>query len=120
MAPTRTRTVKNKHAANKSGIRNSKAAKDGKPDVVLKAKQSKKQLPLTSRANGRPSLLEQLRKRKQKTYTEKELDLPKLNMITPAGVQKPRGKKKGKIYVDDRVRAYPGASTDWVEDWLTG
>jgi 60S ribosomal subunit assembly/export protein LOC1 len=103
MAPTRTRTVKNKHAANKSGIKNSKAVRDAKPDVVVKAKKSKGQLPLTSRANGRPSLLEQLKKRKQKVYTEKELGLPKLNMITPAGVQKPRGKKRGKIYVDDKV-----------------
>lgn len=41
-------------------------------------------------------------KRKQKIYTDKELNLPTLNMITPAGVQKPaRGKKKGKIFVDD-------------------
>ncbi|KAL2432512.1 60S ribosomal subunit assembly/export protein LOC1 [Exophiala dermatitidis] len=41
-------------------------------------------------------------KRKQKTYTDKELNLPTLNMITPVGVQKPRGKKKGKVFVDDR------------------
>lgn len=43
-------------------------------------------------------------KKKRKVYTEKELGLPKLNTITPAGVEKPRGKKKGKIFVDDRVR----------------
>jgi 60S ribosomal subunit assembly/export protein LOC1 len=43
-------------------------------------------------------------KKKTKIYTDKELDLPALNMITPAGVQKPRGKKKGKIFVDDQVR----------------
>jgi len=42
------------------------------------------------------------KKKKQRVYTDKELDLPALNMITPAGVQKPRGKKKGKIFVDDR------------------
>ena len=41
-------------------------------------------------------------KKKRKVYTEKELSLPALNMITPVGVQKPRGKKKGKIFVDDR------------------
>lgn len=40
-------------------------------------------------------------KKKKKVYTEKELGIPKLNMITPAGVQKPKGKKKGKIFVDD-------------------
>ena len=47
-------------------------------------------------ANVKPS------KRREQTYTDKELNLPALNMITPAGVQKPRGKKKGKIFVDDR------------------
>lgn len=36
-------------------------------------------------------------------YTEKELDIPQLNMITPIGVGKPKGKKKGKVFVDDRV-----------------
>jgi len=40
--------------------------------------------------------------KKRKTYTDEELGIPKLNMITPAGVQKPRGKKKGKIFVDDQ------------------
>ena len=43
-------------------------------------------------------------KRKRKVYTEKELGLPKLNMVTPVGVEKPKGKKKGKIFVDDAVR----------------
>ncbi|MCJ1375471.1 60S ribosomal subunit assembly/export protein [Loxospora ochrophaea] len=40
-------------------------------------------------------------KPKKKTYTDEELNLPKLNMITPIGVQKPRGKKKGKVFIDD-------------------
>lgn len=31
------------------------------------------------------------------------MDLPSLNMITPVGVQTPRGKKKGKVFVDDQV-----------------
>lgn len=42
------------------------------------------------------------KKKKRRVYTEKELGLPALNMITPAGVQKPKGKKKGKVFVDDR------------------
>ncbi|KAJ9626646.1 60S ribosomal subunit assembly/export protein [Knufia peltigerae] len=41
-------------------------------------------------------------KKRERTYTDKELGLPALNMITPVGVQKPRGKKKGKIFVDDK------------------
>ncbi len=44
-----------------------------------------------------------IKKRKKRVYTEKELNIPKLNTITPVGVQKPKGKKKGKIFVDDRV-----------------
>lgn len=46
---------------------------------------------------------ELLKKRKKRVYTEKELNLPALNTITPVGVQKPRGKKKGKVFVDDQV-----------------
>ncbi|KAL0260402.1 60S ribosomal subunit assembly/export protein [Diplodia seriata] len=42
------------------------------------------------------------KKKKQRTYTEAELGIPTLNMITPAGVQKPKGKKKGKVFVDDQ------------------
>ncbi|KAF4303795.1 60S ribosomal subunit assembly/export protein LOC1 [Botryosphaeria dothidea] len=44
-------------------------------------------------------------KKKKRTYTEEELGIPKLNMITPAGVQKPKGKKKGKVFVDDQIAA---------------
>ncbi|KAE8144970.1 hypothetical protein BDV25DRAFT_165656 [Aspergillus avenaceus] len=42
-----------------------------------------------------------LKKTKKREYTEAELDLPKLNAITPVGVVKPKGKKKGKVFVDD-------------------
>lgn len=49
----------------------------------------------------RPSSSSQPTKKKR-TYTDKELNIPTLNMITPAGVQKPRGKKKGKVFVDDQ------------------
>jgi 60S ribosomal subunit assembly/export protein LOC1 len=50
------------------------------------------------------------RKRKMRTYTDKELNLPTLNMITPttnasnptaAVHKKGTGKKKNKIYIDD-------------------
>ncbi|KAA8643240.1 hypothetical protein EYZ11_008613 [Aspergillus tanneri] len=51
-----------------------------------------------SKARTEPSLL---KKTKKKEYSEAELDLPKLNMITPVGVVKPKGKKKGKVFVDD-------------------
>lgn len=41
-------------------------------------------------------------KKQQRVYTEKELGIPKLNGIVPAGVQKPKGKKKGKVFVEDQ------------------
>ncbi|PGH04768.1 60S ribosomal subunit assembly/export protein LOC1 [Helicocarpus griseus UAMH5409] len=45
---------------------------------------------------------EHMKKKKKRVYTEKELDLPQLNMITPVGVTKPKGAKKGKVFVDDQ------------------
>ncbi len=102
MAPTRTRTVKNKHAANKSGIKGSKTAKTSKLDGVVKSKKPKGKVQSTQ-VRGRTSASDLLRKRQKKVYSEKELDLPTLNTVVPAGVQKPKGKKKGKIFVDDRV-----------------
>ena len=41
--------------------------------------------------------------KKKRTYSEKELGISPLNTVVPAGVGKPRGKKKGKIFVDDPV-----------------
>jgi len=102
-----TRTVKNKHAANGSGVKGSIASKKGPiNDGVIKAKKSSQnKVPLPGQgARGRPNIADILKKRKKRLYTEKELGLPQLNMVTPVGVQKPRGKKKGKVFVDDRVR----------------
>lgn len=100
--PARTTTVKSKHAANKSGIKNSKA-NTGKPqtDGVSKNKKpkSKGPPPKTQKNGNKLATL----KKKRRVYTEKELNIPELNMITPVGVQKPMGKKKGKVFVDDRV-----------------
>ncbi len=106
-----TRTIKNKHAANGSGIKGSKAARTQANDGVIKAKKNQPKTPIPGRGiKGRPSISDILKKRKQRVYTEKELGIPQLNMITPVGVQKPKGKKKGKVFVDDRVRYPP--STD--------
>lgn len=41
-------------------------------------------------------------KKKKRVYSEKELGIPALNMITPVGVVKPKGTKKGKDFVDDQ------------------
>ncbi|RJE18892.1 hypothetical protein PHISCL_08774 [Aspergillus sclerotialis] len=68
---------------------------------VSKKKDVKRPPPqeVKSKARTEPK---QLKKTKKREYTEEELDLPKLNMITPAGVVKPKGKKKGKTFVDDQ------------------
>ncbi|KAI1079371.1 60S ribosomal subunit assembly/export protein loc-1 [Whalleya microplaca] len=100
MAPSRTKTVKNKHAANKSGISGSKYSKSGPPDGIVKSKSNRKGPPPSKqvRAKGAANPL----RKKKKVYSEKELGIPELNMITPIGVTKPRGKKKGKVFVDDK------------------
>ncbi|KAH6987613.1 hypothetical protein BKA56DRAFT_713632 [Ilyonectria sp. MPI-CAGE-AT-0026] len=107
MAPSRTSTVKNKHAAAKSGIANSKASKRGATDGIVKSSKkssgNKGALPNKQiKDKGRDALIKKLRNPKKRSYTEEELGIPKLNTITPVGVIKPKGKKKGKVFVDDR------------------
>lgn len=101
MAPSRTKTVKNKHATNKSGISSSKSSKGGPSDGVSK---SKRKGPVLSKQVKGKSIADLIKKKRKKVYTEKELGIPELNMVTPVGVTKPKGKKKGKVFVDDKVR----------------
>ncbi|KAL8674362.1 MAG: hypothetical protein Q9168_001222 [Polycauliona sp. 1 TL-2023] len=99
MAPTR--TVRSKFAASKSennkgpkkSTLGSSAIKKSKPSKGAKPPPPKQQ---KTRPTARPA------KRKRRVYTEKELGLPRLNTITPVGVDLPKGKKKGKIFVDDQ------------------
>ncbi|RYP64357.1 hypothetical protein DL771_008802 [Monosporascus sp. 5C6A] len=101
MAPSRTRTIKNKHATAKSGISGSKASKTSSSDGIVKSKR-KGPAPPAKQVKPR-STADLLKKKKQKkTYSEKELGIPQLNMVTPVGVTKPKGKKKGKVFVDDK------------------
>ncbi|PHH91897.1 hypothetical protein CDD83_9840 [Cordyceps sp. RAO-2017] len=98
MGPSRTRTVKNKHAAAKSGAPGA-GAKRSATDGVSKSRKPKGTPPSKQvKEKNRAALL---KKPKKKTYTEEELGIPKLNMVTPVGVVRPRGKKKGKVFVDD-------------------
>ena len=100
MAPSRTRTVKNKHAAPKtsSGSERNKSATDG----VSKSRKPKG-TPPSKQVRGK-TVADRQKKPKKKSWTAEELGVPTLNMITPVGVTKPRGKKKGKVFVDDPVR----------------
>jgi 60S ribosomal subunit assembly/export protein LOC1 len=100
--------MKNKQAAPKSGVSNSKVAKRPSSGGSKRPKG-----PATAtQVKGRTSLAEFLNKRKPKSYAEKDLNLPKLNTITPIGVTKPKGKKKGKVFVDDKV-GYPKQMVGW-------
>ncbi|KKY21975.1 putative 66s preribosome component loc1 [Phaeomoniella chlamydospora] len=101
MAPIRsTKTIKSP----KVGM-NSKA--DSKPSSKPSTSSKKAgSRPPPKEVKKRPGVhaagIEKKKRKKERVYTDKELGLPALNMITPAGVQKPRGKKKGKIFVDDQ------------------
>lgn len=101
MAPTR--TVK----SSVKGPKSSKTPKGtGKPSALganTKNRVSKKPKappPKQQKTKSVPGPA----KKKRRIYTEKELGIPKLNMITPVGVDLPKGKKKGKVFVDDQVR----------------
>lgn len=101
MGAARTKTVKNKHAAKNSGVKNSKLAQRPENDPVVKARRTKD----GHKPAVKPGQLakELAKKKKKKVYSAKELGIPELNMVTPVGVEKPKGKKKGKVFVDDRV-----------------
>lgn len=80
-----------------------KSATSG-PSTISKSKVHRptKQIKTKSTATAQ-SAARAASKKKQRVYTDKELNLPTLNMITPAGVAQPtRGKKKGKVFIDDK------------------
>lgn len=99
MAPTR--TVRSKFAAKKTDNSKGSAKSSATLSGVKKARPSKgPKLPPPKQQKTKPQT--GLPKKKKRIYTEKELGLPKLNTITPVGVDRPKGKKKGKIFVDDQ------------------
>ncbi|KAK4173001.1 hypothetical protein QBC36DRAFT_336716 [Triangularia setosa] len=109
MAPTR--TIKNKHAGSKSSSSSSSGPKRSSKDGIKKPSGGgggskggapKGKIP-SKEQKGKPNFgQDKNKKKKARVYTEKELGIPELNMITPVGVTKPKGKKKGKVFVDDR------------------
>ena len=97
MAPMKTKLVSSKRQEPLKGYHKQNtlgATTNGKGLKKSKAPPPKQQK--TKPASG-PA------KKKKRVYTEKELGIPNLNMITPVGVNMPKGKKKGKIFVDDQV-----------------
>ncbi|OAL37769.1 hypothetical protein AYO20_02946 [Fonsecaea nubica] len=95
--------------------RSPKAHKSGSAGPLKKSKITKR--PPPKQVKTKPGVHSQTSaqatkpsKRKQKTYSDKDLDLPALNMITPVSApENPTnhsrrggtGKKKNKIYIDD-------------------
>lgn len=58
--------------------------------------------PTPTQHKPKPNGVEKKKKPPHMRYTEKELKVPQLNGIIPAGVQKPPNAKKGKTFVDDK------------------
>ena len=98
MAPTR--TIKSK-SGSKNGKGSKSPGKTGTLGVNTKSKVSKKSKGPPPKQSKTKSTAPT--RKKKHVYTEKELGIPKLNMITPVGVELPKGKKKGKVFVDDQV-----------------
>ncbi|CAG8929253.1 unnamed protein product [Penicillium salamii] len=96
----------NKGSSKGPSVGGAKGAKPSLSSASRVSKSSKKdgpKRPPPKEQKSKPrTAQENLKKKKKRVYTEKELDLPELNQITPVGVVKPKGKKKGKTFVDDQ------------------
>ncbi|KAL9125771.1 MAG: hypothetical protein Q9217_005074 [Psora testacea] len=103
MAPTR--TVRSKHVSKGSNKPSSSSKTRPSSSSPAKSRISKKpKLPPSKQQKTKSSVSlakQQQKKKNQKSYKDEELGIPKLNMVTPVGVGAPKGKKKGKIFVDD-------------------
>lgn len=97
MAPTKGKPDTKKPTPSKSKPLSSSSRVSKSKDAAAKRPPAEE---VKTKPRSDPS---QLKKKQKRAYTEEELDLPRLNAITPVGVVKPKGKKKGKTFVDDRV-----------------
>ena len=99
MAPTKPKTGGSSKGQTKRSTKpsssgsSSKIKKKSSAGVLPKSATSERK---TKRASHGPE------KKKKRVYTDKELGIPSLNAIKPAGIQKPHGMKKGKTFVDDK------------------
>ncbi|KAL1964198.1 hypothetical protein VTN77DRAFT_7156 [Rasamsonia byssochlamydoides] len=102
MAPNRGSSSKGKPSATKGKSSTTLSSASRVSKSSAKAKKAKRPVVAKEVKSKSRSAPDQLKKTKKRQYTEEELDLPKLNMITPVGVTKPKGKKKGKTFIDDQ------------------
>ncbi len=103
-ALTKGKGAKGKSAKSSSKSSGPKSKPTGSaPEGISKRKQKSMSLAKPGGAQKSKSLSSKstLNKKKKRVYTEKELNIPKLNSIIPAGIAKPKGQKKGKKFVDD-------------------
>lgn len=70
--------------------------------VMKSSSKPKKSVPIKTTQQKTKPTSHRPEKKKRRIYTEKELDIPALNSIAPAGILKPKGTKKGKTFVDDK------------------
>ncbi|CRG88815.1 60S ribosomal subunit assembly/export protein loc1 [Talaromyces islandicus] len=99
MAPTKGPP---KGSSSKGSSKSKPLSSTGSKISKSSAKRNVKRPPPKEVKSQSRSAPDRQKKTKTREYTEKELGLPTLNMITPVGVQAPRGKKKGKTFVDDQ------------------
>lgn len=91
-------------SSGKSSKSKSKSKPTGSaPEGISKRKQKSLSLAKPGGAQKTKSIVSKDGKKKKRVYSEKELDIPALNGIVPAGIAKPKGVKKGKKFVDDPV-----------------
>lgn len=83
---------------------NKLSTKSASSRLPSKTKKAKPRKPTAKAIQQKSKSSTQSAKRKPPhlRYTEKALNIPQLNGIRPAGVQKPPNAKKGKVFVDDK------------------
>ena len=97
MAPTKAKTAPSKG----NNKRSSKPSSSGSSSNIKKKSAPKNAVkPKTVQQKTKSSSLSN--KPKKRVYTEKELGIPELNGIRPAGIAKAPNAKKGKNFVDDK------------------
>jgi 60S ribosomal subunit assembly/export protein LOC1 len=101
MAPTKPSSKGKSGPKGKSGGASKSKPRGKEPEGISKRKQKSMSLAKPGGAQKTKSYKTKDGKKKKRVYTEAELDIPKLNSIIPAGIAKPKGQKKGKVFVDD-------------------
>lgn len=101
MAPTKPSSKGKTGPKGKSAGASKPKSSGKKPEGISKRRQKSLSLAKPGGEQKSKSSKSKDGKKKKRVYTEAELDIPKLNSIVPAGIAKPKGQKKGKVFVDD-------------------